>query len=550
VIRKVVIRRFKKFQEVTFDLPGHIVLAGPNNTGKTTLLQAIASWSLALDFWRRLNDFNKRNGYTSAPVTRQLFAAVPVRSFELLWHARQYFGRTIEVEVHGDGGWHIGMQLSADSTEQIYVRPTNDTDSHVLRTQATRAVYIPPMGGLGTDEPVLQPPKISQLLGMGKVGDVIRNLLVEAHRDQARWEALRGSIHAMFGYDMLPPDASGPDILAEYRPVEGGPSFDIASAGSGFQQVLMLSAFLHARPGSILLIDEPDAHLHVLLQDVIYGELKRVALRESSQLIIATHSEVIINSVEPRELCAVLTTPRLLADTEDRNKLLLSLRALSNQDIVLAHASPGVLYTEGYSDLNLLKEWAHVLNHPIADWLSGGVFWKPTRWEAEPGRPGASSLDSSKHFEALRLVRDDLPGLELLDRDDNPHLPETEITGVGLQRLRWKRYEIESYLFHPKALARFVEQTVGTQAQPSVAALEEYLADNLPPPMLREPLGEHDYLNATKARDSIIGKSLQAAGIHNMPHTRYNEIASLMKPEEIHPEVREKLDAIQKAFSL
>ena len=63
MISRVVIRGFKRFQEVTFDIPGHIVLAGPNNTGKTTLLQAVASWALALNRWRELNDFNKRKGY-------------------------------------------------------------------------------------------------------------------------------------------------------------------------------------------------------------------------------------------------------------------------------------------------------------------------------------------------------------------------------------------------------------------------------------------------------------------------------------------------------
>ena len=47
MIRKVILRNFKRFEEVTFDIPGHVVLAGPNNTGKTTVLQAIASWSLA-----------------------------------------------------------------------------------------------------------------------------------------------------------------------------------------------------------------------------------------------------------------------------------------------------------------------------------------------------------------------------------------------------------------------------------------------------------------------------------------------------------------------
>ena len=48
MIRSVRIRGFKRFREVDFSLPGHVVLAGPNNTGKTTLLQAIASWALAL----------------------------------------------------------------------------------------------------------------------------------------------------------------------------------------------------------------------------------------------------------------------------------------------------------------------------------------------------------------------------------------------------------------------------------------------------------------------------------------------------------------------
>ena len=67
MIHTVRIRGFKRFDEVEFRLPGHVVLAGPNNTGKTTVLQAIASWSLALRRWRELNDFNPRQGYTRAP---------------------------------------------------------------------------------------------------------------------------------------------------------------------------------------------------------------------------------------------------------------------------------------------------------------------------------------------------------------------------------------------------------------------------------------------------------------------------------------------------
>ena len=61
MIRKLTLRNFKRFKEVTFEFPGHVVFAGPNNAGKTTALQAIAAWGLALDRWRqRLNGSNAR----------------------------------------------------------------------------------------------------------------------------------------------------------------------------------------------------------------------------------------------------------------------------------------------------------------------------------------------------------------------------------------------------------------------------------------------------------------------------------------------------------
>lgn len=43
---------------------------------------------------------------------------------------------------------------------------------------------------------------------------------------------------------------------------------------------------------------------------------------------------------------------------------------------------------------------------------------------------------------------------------------------------------------------------------------------------------------------------MTAAGLPAFPYTRYHEIAAVMLPEEIHPEVKEKLDLIQKAFNL
>ena len=405
MIRTVRIRGFKRFGEVEFRLPGHVVLAGPNNTGKTTVLQAIASWSLALRRWRELNNFRLRRGYERAPVARQAFSAVPLRSFDLLWTDRRYRGQ-IEIELRHDAGWSVAMEFIADSTEQIHVRPTREAPSETLRALDLRMVFVPPMTGLGIDEPLFQPPKIEQLLGLGRPGEVLRNLLAEANRDERTWGALKMSIGKLFGYELLPPDASGAHILAEYTMAEGGPRLDVASAGSGFQQVLMLLAFLNTRQGAVLLLDEPDAHLHVILQDTIYHELRSVAARQRSQLIVATHSEVIINSVEPRELYVTLDRPRAVADNNERSRLISSLRVLSNADVMQAMGVRGILYVEDYTDVNILRAWAATLEHRAAGLLNTELMWKPIVFQAQEGRPGIRARD---HFEALQLVREGLP---------------------------------------------------------------------------------------------------------------------------------------------
>ena len=552
MIHTVRIRGFKRFEEVEFRLPGHMVLAGPNNTGKTTVLQAIASWSLALQRWRELNDFNPRQGYTRAPIARQAFTVVPLGSFDLLWTDRRYRkNRPIEIELQHGAGWSITMEFLADSTEQIYVRPRWDVPAEVLRGLDLQAVYVPPMTGLETEERLLQPAAVRQLLGLSRPGEVLRNLLVTAHSDEPAWTALRNSIIKLFGYELLPPDADGAHIRTEYRRDENGPILDIASAGSGFQQVLMLLTFLNTQQGAVLLLDEPDAHLHVMLQDAIYHELRTVAVRQRSQLVVATHSEVVINAVEPRELCVTLHVdePGMLADNEDRSRLLSSLRVISNTDVMQARGVRGVLYVEDYTDINILRAWAETLEHSKAvDLLSKELMWKPLVFQLQAGRPGIRARD---HYDALQLVREDIPGLELRDGDARPEVPDTEISGAGLQRLRWRRYEIESYLLHPDALARFVEAVVGTDAAEShVQDMLAYWNDEFPPAIVNEPFADHPFLNRTKARTDLLGPLMEAAELHGLPYTRYHEIAALMLPDEIHPEVGEKLDAICRAFGV
>ena len=549
-LTKVTIRNFKRFKEETFDLNGNIVIAGPNNSGKTTLLQAIATWSLALNRWRELNNYQRRGGaYARAPIARQAFYSVPLRAFDLLWNERSSHNHTIEIELTC-GGTLVPVEIESDSSEQVYVRPLPSVEPEWLRDPKyfPQPVFVPAMSGMSTEEPVYQQPKINQLLGQGKPGDVLRNLLAETHHNQDAWERLTKSISKMFGYELLPPNTNGPNIVAEYRHSQNEARFDIASAGSGFLQVLMLLTFLNSRPGTVLLLDEPDAHLHVILQDGIYNELRATAKENDSQLIIATHSEVVINAVDPRELCAVLGRPRKLANDAERAQLIRSLSYLSNMDIMLALEHKKILYVEGHTDLDILRTWANILGHPILSFLKQ-PFWKPTVSET---RAHARGIKAQDHFESLLLALEEIRGVQISDRDGKENIPDSSMALDGkLLKLCWRRYEIENYLVHPATLARFISETVGPNAAfGDIDAMREEMRKHLPGSVVDEPLKDDDILIGTKMRKSILPGILNVAGLLNFKYTRYAEIAAVMLPEEIHPEITEKLDAIADHFNL
>jgi predicted ATPase len=560
MIKEVILRRFKRFEEETFDLSGHVILAGPNNCGKTTVLQAIAAWALALKTWRALNDFQRHGGaYTRAPIARQAFSAVPLRSFDLLWKDRRSQPE-IEIGVKMVDGNSITMEFRSDSTEQIYVRPKQDVHPARLYSSKFEVVYVATVGGLGVEEPVYQPDYIETLLGRQKPGDVIRNLMLQASKGSA-WESLTESVNRLFGVELLVPQTPGGQILCEYQQTKQGPKFDLLSAGSGFQQVLLLLACLFTRRGSVVLVDEPDAHLHVFLQDSIFAELNKAAAETNSQLVIATHSEVIFNSAAPEQICVMMGKPRRLASTTDVQKLRQAVAVLQQSDIVAALSTPGILYLEGYTDLNLLREWARILNHPLKDYLSQRPFW---RGKQSPVRPDAPEVPVNDHFGALRLVDEQITGVWLVDADGKLKIPPSAAPErQKLNRVCWTRYETESYLVHPAALARFIDKQTGKGGADAVrkylaaqfdafagAGLGQQIADAFIANPSQPSQIIQTYLGSTKARTQVVGAILQEGGVHGMDYTRFSEIAAIMQPAEIPGEVKEKLDFIQQAFGL
>lgn len=296
MIQEIRISHFKRFEaDEVIDVAGDVVLlAGPNNSGKSTVLQALAAWNLGLQRW--IAERGERQSQKRISLTVDEFTAAPVREMNLLWRNRRTAdarrtaagkqttkARPIVIAVAGadvdNTPWSLAIELLYANQKLVYARPVDpnqpDGPTPVIPPQArqVQVVHIPPFSGLETEEPFRDPGLRDRLIGQGRPGEIVRNLLWELWRqgDKKSWDALVRDIEDLFGYTLLPPVYNATKqafIVCEYRPrAKGGaptPKLDIASAGSGFHQVLLLLAFFYAKPATILLLDEPDAHLHFI----------------------------------------------------------------------------------------------------------------------------------------------------------------------------------------------------------------------------------------------------------------------------------------------
>jgi hypothetical protein len=409
-----------------------------------------------------------------------------------------------------------------------------------------RLVHIPPFSGLETEEPYRDLGSQNRLIGQGRPGEIVRNLLWELWQapDRIGWAALVEDMQRLFQAELEPPvyGPAQPFIVCEYRPLGRGgrraPKLDLSNAGSGFHQVLMLLAFFYARPATTLLLDEPDAHLHFVLQREVLNHLRTVAATRQSQLIVATHAEALLDQTEPTSIISFYQKPHRLQTREQALQLRDALQRLSSTDLLQADHTGAILYVEDESDARLLKEWANLLQHPARRFFRFPYIYTLGR--------AADLEETRRHFLALRVAAPQIGGLCLLDRDPAGK-PAPVAWPAALRLLRWRRCEIESYLLNASVVKRYVaesyHQAPKTAQQPS---LEQAYVDV---EFARQGLEQVDCLDeavpglqdlkASELLISILSKTYRKTAKRDL-----YLLARAMRPEEVHPEVIEKLDAL------
>lgn len=235
MLTRIQIKNFRKLKDVEVELGKAVVLIGPNNSGKTAALQALALWEIGLKQW------SEKRGEKVSPakrpgvaINRRDLISIPVPKAKLLWsdlHVRDVDNsgskprtKNIRIDIIVDGInndklWSCGFEFDYANEESILCRPIRRPGFEgrpVKNAEFTKVpevanhvhiAYLPPMSGLAATEPKWEPGRINVLLGEGQTAQVLRNLCFQIYdrENQKEWKELCDMIKKLFLVDLKPP---------------------------------------------------------------------------------------------------------------------------------------------------------------------------------------------------------------------------------------------------------------------------------------------------------------------------------------------------------
>ena len=462
-LARVEIKAFKGIEQLSVDLPKIAVLTGPNNSGKSTVLQAIIA---GFECFRLCLDATNWRFLEHGRAVREL-GFLPINEPRDMWFERRTrLGRTAGVPITLSLSFTNGFACTF-TIRQLFgflnVRATEwsgDAGSETFRQIAsTFPVLIPAVSGLNPHEAPHYAAQVHRLAGTGQPWAVLRNILLEI-QDQAeeRQRFVRRAIREYFGVDLAPIDFDPRrdiELRATYN--ERTYDLDIVSAGSGMNQILQLLSLVVWRGSRIVLVDEPDAHLHTSLQSSLYDFLSDLSDQLDLQILMATHSRDLISRAPIETIIPVDLAQSELSPIGSIDHLLLEYRrhgAVSNVDIALLYQSRRCLFVEGPSDARYLPLFARQLG---LDCFVGRE--QVVIFEFRGGDKFTMIGDLVCLFE--RMIGETVSCMAIRDRHYaipqvlEVHKKQAEDKGIPKYHI-WERFSIENYLLDPAVLTQAV----------------------------------------------------------------------------------------------
>lgn len=295
------------------------LLAGPNNSGKTTIIDAIRSVTFGFNE-QRPGRYISPNDFPHDTNGRRVADELSIELF-FDWLTLEDKGRMLTCLTPNDSPdtAKIGIRATISDTEQVYTQffggDLANTDVELFARSAVRHIYLPPLRDAARD---LRPGRSSRLRDLviafsaldGGDSEDVESIMQTANHQLRSVDAVKKAAKAMSSQldsltgtgpyqqktDLNFSDPSYLKILSTLQAKIGASTpLDLDENGLGFNNLLYMSVLLSVLentaddPLSLLLIEEPEAHLHPQLQALLMDHIER-ASNSKLQVALTTHS--------------------------------------------------------------------------------------------------------------------------------------------------------------------------------------------------------------------------------------------------------------------
>jgi hypothetical protein len=460
VIQRVTLRNFKAFERFRLDVRGDALLAGPNNAGKSTLIQAIrtAAQMLRIAFRRNPNEtfYDGRDqvlGYSFNSALLGLDTANLQHEF-----------RDVEtrMSLRFQGGSVLTAVWPADTDDSFFYLQSGRASINNLR-QARDAFpeigTVPVLSPVDTHEEMLTPKYVRENVDGRLASRHFRNQLYLLAEDKlaSGFDAFRAFAHQwtpeMRIKSLRTHSERGRAVFDLYYTEAGRRAEkELVWAGDGMQ--IWLQLLLHIfrlRERGVLVLDEPDVFLHPDLQRRLVWLLDSLP----GQTITATHSSEVLVEAAPEAVVWVDKTRTQSVSAPNKAELAslsASLGTRFNLPMARALRAKCVLFVEG-DDAKTLRQIARVIGaQRVAS--ETGIAVMPLR-----------GFDNWEHVEPFtwmseQLLEGAVEVFVVLDRDYRADSEcakiRDKLRAANVRCHLWRRKELESYLLETPVIARLV----------------------------------------------------------------------------------------------
>lgn len=297
---KLKVEGFKKIQEIELDLADVNILVGANGSGKSSVLQS-AHLSCCL-----MRQADKVVLNSTSTVGVEQLDYLPTDDYKTLGHGTNWGNKAatpsskLTLTFKKDDGTLVTASCELRSARNAGISISgnipNDLSSLLRQKKKFFSAYIPGISGVPNKEERRSRKVILKACSFGDSNVILRNaLLLLKEEDPANIEKIEnwlsniiGPVSIKVGHD------DDKDLHVHCSIIYQGLERPIELAGTGFLQLIQIFCYVLLFKPGVLLIDEPDIHLHPNVQEKLASVLAQIARDQRMKVLMTTHSPFIV----------------------------------------------------------------------------------------------------------------------------------------------------------------------------------------------------------------------------------------------------------------